>query len=308
MLSGIEVAHACELAADAHSLLRAIIGDDDGVTIDYLIGLLMDDEDDMEGAVELLGAHVENLPQELCADVMQRAAELVAQGKSKATEPPSAGLAAITLDSGRSEETAVEKGTTSECPCSKPSSHTTSSSAAAAPAVSSTSSIPAAADSEALRALQELVPDATAVLCDHALRRCAYEIADAVDFLLCGDLEALEAEAAWANDSRDAATRRLQEADRQSEKDLKKRVLERNGMVRDYGADGIEAPHLSAPRLPYSGSRKEALRGGGQRYLDGQVVATRPGEKHVVVNTQAEWDGGSTGKVITKGKRGKGFR
>ena len=39
-----------------------------------------------------------------------------------------------------------------------------------------------------------------------------------------------------------------------------------------------------------------------------QVVPTRPGEKKVVVDATPEWDGGSTGKVITKGKRGKGFR
>ena len=31
------------------------------------------------------------------------------------------------------------------------------------------------------------------------------------------------------------------------------------------------------------------------------------GEKHVVTACKEEWDGGSSGKVITKGKRGKGF-
>lgn len=31
------------------------------------------------------------------------------------------------------------------------------------------------------------------------------------------------------------------------------------------------------------------------------------GEKHVVIACKEEWDGGSSGKVMTKGKRGKGF-
>ena len=31
------------------------------------------------------------------------------------------------------------------------------------------------------------------------------------------------------------------------------------------------------------------------------------GEKFIVQSTGEEWDGGSKGKVVTKGKRGKGF-
>ena len=43
--------------------------------------------------------------------------------------------------------------------------------------------------------------------------------------------------------------------------------------VRDHVADG-EDLRLSAPRLPYNKSRKEALKGtDARRYLDGQVVA-----------------------------------
>ena len=54
--------------------------------------------------------------------------------------------------------------------------------------------------------------------------------------------------------------------------------------------------------MPYTagdGVRKE-------RYLDGRLVSTR-GEKFITQTVGEEWDGGSTGKVITKGKRGKGF-
>lgn len=42
------------------------------------------------------------------------------------------------------------------------------------------------------------------------------------------------------------------------------------------------------------------------RYHDGQVVSTK-GEKYVVQKLTEDWDGGSRGKVYTKGKRGKGF-
>lgn len=44
------------------------------------------------------------------------------------------------------------------------------------------------------------------------------------------------------------------------------------------------------------------------RYLDDQVISTK-GERYVLQdkNKKPEWDGGSRGKVKTKGKRGKGF-
>ena len=42
------------------------------------------------------------------------------------------------------------------------------------------------------------------------------------------------------------------------------------------------------------------------RYLNGEIVANK-GEKYVLIQTKEEWDGGSRGKVKTKGKRGKGF-
>lgn len=42
------------------------------------------------------------------------------------------------------------------------------------------------------------------------------------------------------------------------------------------------------------------------RWRDGQPVAFK-GEKFIVEKVGEEWDGGSRGKVYTKGKRGKGF-
>lgn len=42
------------------------------------------------------------------------------------------------------------------------------------------------------------------------------------------------------------------------------------------------------------------------RYLNGEIVANK-GEKYVIIDAKQEWDGGSRGKVKTKGKRGKGY-
>lgn len=43
------------------------------------------------------------------------------------------------------------------------------------------------------------------------------------------------------------------------------------------------------------------------RYREGVAVRLGKGEKYVVEKVGEEWDGGSRGKVFTKGKRGKGF-
>ena len=96
----------------------------------------------------------------------------------------------------------------------------------------------------------------------------------------------------------------MAKAERAFERAARKATVERNGQVRDLLADGGQ---LAAPRLPYAKSRKEALKGSDtRRYLDGQVVAMK-GEKTIVVGEKEEWDGGSRGRVKTKGKRGPGW-
>jgi hypothetical protein len=42
------------------------------------------------------------------------------------------------------------------------------------------------------------------------------------------------------------------------------------------------------------------------RFRDG-VVASTKGQRFIIESTKEEWNGGSSGKVYTKGKRGKGF-
>ena len=67
----------------------------------------------------------------------------------------------------------------------------------------------------------------------------------------------------------------------------------------------IRPVQLCAPRLPYADTRKQALVGQKTRYLGGQVVTTK-GEKKIETNPKEDWDGGSRGRVKTKGKRGAG--
>ena len=79
----------------------------------------------------------------------------------------------------------------------------------------------------------------------------------------------------------------------------------------------LEAQRGSSGQQPRSKSRAEqelapwsasqpCVGKKGVRYRDGFAVASK-GEKHIEVPSKEEWNGGSSGKVYTKGKRGKGF-
>ena len=164
----------------------------------------------------------------------------------------------------------------------------------------------AAADEEGVSYLREIMPDATAEICAFVLRRCAGEREEAVDVLISTPLEALEKQRQAAEAAEADARKQGARTDKHHERHARKATLERNGAVRDYAADGEEAK-LSAPRLPYAQSRKQALAGPKTKYLDGQAVATKGNDKFVVVDAKEEWDGGSRGRVKTKGKRGPGF-
>ena len=284
----------------ARSALLDVLGEDDGVTVDYIIGLITGDDGDVDidSAVELLGAHADDFSEEALRAVVLQAASLVEADRVIG------GVAAVTLDDAEPRVVASTEPRIAAPPPAAgpapPASRTDSAAGSSSDLASKQSSVP-----DAVASLMELVPDASAALCEYVLRKSAWEVADALELLLGKDLESLEAEAARAAEAAARAREARELADRRAEKQARRAILERNDKVRDYAADGVE-PKLSAPRLPYSGTRKEALRGSGARFLDGQVVATK-GEKHIVVNAKPEWDGGSTGKVYTKGKRGKGY-
>ena len=77
------------------------------------------------------------------------------------------------------------------------------------------------------------------------------------------------------------------------------------------GTNGLEVHlvPLEPPRLPYAQSRKEAVGGNRTMYRDGEAVYVKGNPKQESKwEKKEEWDGGSTGRVKTKGKRGPGWR
>ena len=89
-------------------------------------------------------------------------------------------------------------------------------------------------------------------------------------------------------------------AAKMSEKDARKALVSRYEMT--------AAEHASARKPVVAWDDKKKGPKTEIRYRDGVAVKVRKGEKYSVVDSgKPEWDGGSRGKVITKGKRGKGF-
>lgn len=98
--------------------------------------------------------------------------------------------------------------------------------------------------------------------------------------------------------------RKAQLEERRAEEDKNRRDAElevvKKKIVGRY-ADQTEGLAPVANVAPKLNSQKP-----NTRYRDGKVVTTT-GAKVIVESLKPEWDGGSRGKVKTKGKRGKGF-
>jgi len=66
-------------------------------------------------------------------------------------------------------------------------------------------------------------------------------------------------------------------------------------------ASGKQAPvRMWEPSEPQEAKKAQV------RYNNNEIVS-RKGEKYVTQSLKEDWNGGSTGKVYTKGKRGKGY-
>ena len=78
--------------------------------------------------------------------------------------------------------------------------------------------------------------------------------------------------------------------------------------MQEHGIAPIDVPP-SDVRVFCLGTRHyKQVKGATQwRYLDGQAIAMK-GKDKFVIERAPEWDGGSRGRVKTKGKRGPGFR
>lgn len=153
--------------------------------------------------------------------------------------------------------------------------------------------------------VRSIVPEASAVLCSYALSLCGGQCNEAAEMLIsdaeAGNLGARELERQRA----EAAVEEERAAELSGEARGRQRAVMRNDAVRDHRADGEKPPPIGPPRLPYSEKRKGERQ---LRYLDGQVVAQK-GERYVTVaSSREEWDGGSRGRVKSKGKRGPGYQ
>jgi hypothetical protein len=336
-----ELSELYAISEDARSLLLNIIGREFEEAVDYALNILLDAvesgdqtggsrgsgaaEADMDGAglrsgegavagalLETLEAHYDgDLPRASLQRVARRAHELVSRGRhglpsapeawitpatARRPEPPAAG--ARPKFSGKDGSGKDGSGKDGSMDGGRPAAERVARCQGSSSGLLSTAPPPGYA--EAIAMLQELKPGVSEALCAHVLRQSAGDSGAAAELLFSSDEAELERQV-QVELARETEERRQQA---KAEKDARRRAIERNDAVRDLAADGVE---LSAPRLPYAKNRKESLAAAkGPRYLDGQVVAHK-GEKHIDVGEKEEWDGGSRGRVKTKGKRGPGW-
>ena len=140
------------------------------------------------------------------------------------------------------------------------------------------------------------------------LEKCGGDLSSAVLWITENDLKTFE--------NLLISKRKAKEAELQDSKENNQKIFEQ------YGLRPVSNNGGHKGKGPGKGSNKQqsvlingpqGLKGAGKtekapklRYHNDQVV-TNSGQKYVVVTDKDEWDGGSRGKVITKGKRGKGF-
>eukprot|EP00953_Heterococcus_sp_UTEX-ZZ885_P010580 6178-Heterococcus_DN1.PRE.3 len=96
--------------------------------------------------------------------------------------------------------------------------------------------------------------------------------------------------------------RKQEQLEKLSEEAVKERVLNKysDQVVVPKG----QAVNTNAPLRALTAVKSD--KGPKVRYRDGHVATTN-GAKMIITMVKPEWDGGSRGKVTTKGKRGKGF-
>lgn len=283
---------------DPRRLLLSVLGDEtDDEVVDYVIGSIEGtNEDSIHELVELLTAHSMTDPSEesVRAVATQVAALVTAQPAAVAAaplEPAAPPLAAPKQPTPRAVAAARPPGLPQQprLPQQPDGRVDGSGGDRLSPA--------AAPDGAAIAALRELVPEASPSVCRLVLQRSGGSLDEAAEILFSTGVIELEAAAA-DEEARSAAD---EEHERKTGNAARRRLVNR------YSVEAVsEGPlKLQPPRLPYSGSRKDALRGESIRYREGQVSSTKGGK--FIVEEKEEWDGGSKGKVNNKGKRGPGF-
>jgi hypothetical protein len=285
-----------------------LLGQLDEEVLSYVLSTLDDVEEDddqgLDAIVELLTAHgLEADSDELKAELRQAKHAGGAQTVTAAAPSVPAHVPAP------SPSTPAPQTRSADCEAASSSSSATGTKGGAAALLEPSSRIVHAKAAEALSAgvqmLIEMIPQASPELSLYVLEKHHGDTEEALDCLLtAASIKDLEDECRQARDT----AKRTQEATRAAEaKAERRRALARNDMQRDYAADGKELK-LAPPRLPYNESRKDALRGPTLRYRDGEEVHVKGNPRNESKwEKKEEWDGGSTGRVKTKGKRGPGW-
>ncbi|KAF8073084.1 hypothetical protein HT031_000745 [Scenedesmus sp. PABB004] len=156
-----------------------------------------------------------------------------------------------------------------------------------------------APDPEQLAALLALCPPGADAAFAGALLARLGGLEAAAEWVLAQD-DVLGAQDDWRAAAEEREERRRREA--QERQQSKRAIVERFDLQPVPG--GARRPKFGDDPLPRKKGADDAA--GKVRYRDGRVVSTR-GEKVIIEKVGEEWDGGSKGKVYTKGKRGKGF-
>jgi hypothetical protein len=160
-----------------------------------------------------------------------------------------------------------------------------------------------AAEADALRFLEPMSPGTPrGFLLEALLRaRCAGAAAAAaawlVDAIAAGELG--DAVDAWAAAGAARAAARAAAA---AERAAERRAVAARFRLQAEPSGGAAAPRRVAAWAPPAGTHAAPK----VRYRDG-AIATTKGEK-VVIEKSPEWDGGSKGRVKSKGKRGVGWQ
>lgn len=153
----------------------------------------------------------------------------------------------------------------------------------------------AEADRQQAATLLELYPGSSPAYLNHVLHNiCHDRLEDAAHWLMDQDnLEVCEAD--WHA--------RQEQLQRDAEEAARQEKINRKKLLEKYH---LQAVPISAQTHIPTQSRQGTKSKNQVRYREG-VAVTAKGEKYVLEKVGQDWDGGSTGKVVTKGKRGKGF-
>lgn len=131
----------------------------------------------------------------------------------------------------------------------------------------------------------------------HLIRKHKSNLTSLADWLLeRSNKELEEKQSIWEMEQK----QQLQIADAEEHMEIKKKIVGKY-YLEAVSLDNGKKTDSNKPFLIIKDDQQKK-----SRFRDGVVVSTK-GQKYVVEKESEEWDGGSKGKVYTKGKRGKGF-